>query len=58
MFVEPEQRLPRAAKLLHFVEYELDRLLNAKVWVLLVAITAFTKPTGALTTSSPRRAFS
>ena len=30
MFVEPEQRLPRAAKLLHFVEHELDRLLNAK----------------------------
>src|SRR5712675_378004 len=39
MFVEPEQRLPRAAKLLHFVEHELDRLLNAKVRVLLVAIT-------------------
>src|SRR5208282_6324975 len=38
VFVEPEERLPRAAKLQHLVEDQCNRFLNPAVWVFLVAV--------------------
>src|SRR5262245_24909997 len=38
VLMEPAQRLPRAAKLLHLVEDQRDRLLHTPVWILLIAV--------------------
>src|ERR1700710_2304802 len=39
VLMEPAQRLPRAAKLLHLVEDQRDRLLHTPVWILLILIS-------------------
>ena len=38
VLMEPAQRLPRAAKLLHLVEDQRDRLLHTPIWILLIAV--------------------
>ena len=58
MFKEPQESLSCAAKFFHFIENERNGLLHAPVGVLFNRSPAFTKLTGAVTTSSPRRAFS
>lgn len=40
VLMEPAQRLPCAAKLLHLVEDQRDRLLHTPVWILLIAVAS------------------
>jgi hypothetical protein len=58
MRVEPHQRLTRAAEFGDFREHQSDRFLHAPIRILLQTAAAFTKPIGAATINSPRRAFS
>src|SRR5215470_10246345 len=59
MLVKPEQSLACAAEFQHLVEDQDDGFVHAAIGILLVVVPpALTKPTGAPTTSSPRRAFS
>jgi hypothetical protein len=55
---EPQQRLADAAKLCDLVDDEADRVLTRRSGSFSSRSPTFRKPIGALTTSSPRRAFS
>src|SRR5512133_4048098 len=55
MLVEPQQSLSCAAEFQNLVEDQRDCLLHAAIGILLVGFPSLTKPTGAPTTSSPRR---
>lgn len=56
LLIKPKQRLSRAAELLDFVEDQRDCRLHAPIGILLVSVAGLHEPTGAATTSSPRRA--
>src|SRR6202163_298417 len=57
VLVEPAERLSGTAQFLDLVEHQLDPFLDTPVRIFLITVAAFTKPTGAATTNSPRRAF-